>query len=213
MIDVGPPNISSEANNDAQTLQVIDSVPKMKSLPAIVYRVNPQTNKLTRYLADWRDPDYDTDPNYGISQEWLLFNRQGDQYDRLPEWVPYSEIADPERVNLQDATTLNIGRIWGGLPRSRIIELYRHRDLLYSEPTETYVGSGVLHAYFIELSDSTALHPKFIEVYDNISPNDFLRPEFSEPLELRPPQESEWDVGYNRLLGYDDMQQDEIQDS
>lgn len=31
----------------------------------------------------------DPDPNYGIEQEWLIFQRQGDQYDRLPEYNPY----------------------------------------------------------------------------------------------------------------------------
>lgn len=30
----------------------------------------------------------DTDPGYGISQEWLIFQRQGDQYDRIAEWNP-----------------------------------------------------------------------------------------------------------------------------
>ena len=122
MIVVGPPNVSSAAYHSAQTMQVIDSIPKMKSLPAIVYRVKAATGALIRYLADWHDPGYDTDPDYGISQEWLINARQGDEYTRVPERVPYPEVADAQRVNIPGVTTLNLGRFWYGPPRSTPIE-------------------------------------------------------------------------------------------
>lgn len=62
------------------------------------------------------DSRFDTDPDYTISQDWLLNNRQGDQYDRLPERRPYPELANETAYNLPGVTTLNRGRVWYGLP-------------------------------------------------------------------------------------------------
>jgi len=53
------------------------------------------------------DKSRDKDPNYGIEQQWLLFQRQGDQYDRLSEWNPdqnliedtsYDKLPRPQRI-------------------------------------------------------------------------------------------------------------------
>lgn len=123
LIAVGPPNRSSIPNNDAQTLTVINAVPRIANVPVFIYLRDPETRQIVRYLAqDERDNIYyDTDPNYGISQEWLLFNRQGDEYDRLPEWHEFPEFADAQRDNLSGVTTLNNGRIWYKPPRSRRI--------------------------------------------------------------------------------------------
>lgn len=123
LIVVGPPNRSSYVNNTAQTMSVINSIPKMANVPVFVYLKDPNTGNIVRYLAqDERDLRYyDTDPDYGISQEWLLNNRQGDNYDRVPEWTQTVEIDDRERNNEQGYTTLNRGRIWYGIPRPQIL--------------------------------------------------------------------------------------------
>lgn len=121
IIAVGPPNISSFANNNAQTLAVINNVPKISDLPIFIYTRDIETGKLVRYLAlDKRDLIYyTTDPDYGISQEWLLNNHQGDEYNRLPERIEHPEIAEHEKYNESGYTTLNRGRIWYGPPIER----------------------------------------------------------------------------------------------
>lgn len=123
LIVVGPPNRSSIANNDAQTLSVINTVPLLADVPTFVYLRDPETRQIVRYLAqDERDNVYyDTSPNYGISQQWLLSNRQGDEYDRLPERHEFPEYADAERDNLAGVTTLNRGRVWYGSAPSRTL--------------------------------------------------------------------------------------------
>lgn len=138
LITVSEPNISSDVNNDAQTLRVINSVPSIQSLPAFIYQRDSTTGQLTRYLALETDKSYDTDPDYGINQEWLLFQRQGDQYDRTAEWNKYPEITDAEEFNILGVTTLNEGRIWNGpprtipVPRSEYYDEYK-RYLEYSQ--------------------------------------------------------------------------------
>lgn len=143
---VGPPNRSSYANNDAQTLSVINMVPKIVDVPAFVYLRDSSTGKIVRYLAqDESDMRYyDTDPNYGINQEWLLNNRQGDEQDRVPERTEFVEIADRERNNEQGYTTLNRGRIWYGAPRMNILppsEAYEEYERLV-EYAQTQIEEG-----------------------------------------------------------------------
>ena len=118
IITISSPNISSQVNNDNQTMQVINSVPHLQNLPAFVYQRNNETGQLTRYLVMEEDKSYDTDPNYGISQEWLLFQRQGDQFNRISEWNEYPEITEAEEFNVLGVTTLNEGRVWMGPPRA-----------------------------------------------------------------------------------------------
>ena len=116
---ISSPNNSSQANNDAQTLRVINSVPSMKNLPQFIYQKDPKTGVLTRYLAIEKDTSYDTDQDFGISQEWLLFQRQGDQIDRLSEWISDPVIADAEAQNESGFTLLNRGRVWYRPPKSQ----------------------------------------------------------------------------------------------
>ena len=116
---VSEPNRSTEANNDEKTLHVINTVPSMKSLPSFVYQNNNNTGLLNRYLAIEYDKSYKPDPDFGPSQEWLLYQHQGDQYDRLPERVSDPIIADAESYNEQGFTLLNRGRIWYGPPREQ----------------------------------------------------------------------------------------------
>ena len=119
---VGPPNPSSKSYNNAQTLEVMNRIPRIQDLPLFIYLRDHETGKLIRYLAqDERDLKYyNTDPDYGISQEWLLNTRQGDEYDRLPERIPFPYIADQERFEISGVTTLDRGRIWYGAPRMKI---------------------------------------------------------------------------------------------
>ncbi len=77
---------------------------------------------------------FDTDPNFGLPQQWLLFQRQGDEYDRLPERRPYPELAYDTEFNLP-VTTLNIGRVWYGISKlPTISESKSYRD--YQEALE-----------------------------------------------------------------------------
>lgn len=128
LIIVSEPNISSDVNNDAATLRIINSVPYIQSLPAFVYQKDPITGHLTRYLAMEDDKSYNTDTDYGINQEWLLFQRQGDQYDRTAEWNRYPEITDAEEFNMSGVTTLNEGRVWMGPPRTSPIDRSEYYD-------------------------------------------------------------------------------------
>ena len=141
IITVSAPNISSQVNNDAETLRVINRIPYIDNLPAFIYQRDPTTGKLTRYLAIEEDKSYDTDPNYGISQEWLLFQRQGDHYDRVAEWNTDPQIVDAERDNEQGVTTLNEGRIWSGPPRQQPIlkSAYYEDYLRHLEYSQTQI--------------------------------------------------------------------------
>lgn len=114
---VTTPNALSQIDNDPQTFKVINNVSKMTNLPVFVYQRDSTTGFLKRYLVTERDTSYDTDLNYGMDQQWLLNNRQGDQYDRLHEWISDPVIADAEDQNMFGVTTLNEGRIWGGPPK------------------------------------------------------------------------------------------------
>lgn len=110
-------NALSQVDNDPQTFEVINNIPKMTNLPKFVYQRDANTGFLKRYLVTERDTSYDTDTDYGIDQRWLLNNRQGDQYDRVPERISDPVIANEENNNIFGATTLNEGRIWGGPPK------------------------------------------------------------------------------------------------
>jgi hypothetical protein len=80
------------------------------------------------------DKQFNTDPEFGLPQEWLLFQRQGDEYDRLPERRPYPELAYETEFNLP-VTTLNMGRVWYGIPKLPTIpESKFYRD--YQEALE-----------------------------------------------------------------------------
>lgn len=128
IITISEPNISSEVNNDAQTLRAINTVPYIERLPAFIYQRDSSSGQLTRYLATEEDNSYDTDPDYGINQEWLLFQRQGDQYNRIPEWNQYPEITEAEKFNMLGVTTLNEGRVWMGPPRTSQIPRSEYYD-------------------------------------------------------------------------------------
>lgn len=83
----------------------------------IIYQYNNIEDKFQPPDIDLFSEDIKLDPNYGASQQWLLNNRQGDQYDRLPEWIQDPIIADAEDYNLPGETTLNRGMVWGPLPK------------------------------------------------------------------------------------------------
>jgi hypothetical protein len=135
IVVVSAPNESSQINDDPRTFAVMESIPSMKDLPSFIYEEDPKTGKLIRYLAIEDDPSYNTDTDYGLSQEWLLFQRQGDQYDRLSERIPYPDIAEAEAFNEQGVTTLNEGRVWYGPPRAPKIR----RTSEYYEEYEKYL--------------------------------------------------------------------------
>lgn len=121
---------------DAQSWGVIEQVPSMPTLPGMIYRTDPTTGVLRRYLAVHDDPDYTTDTDYGINQQWLLNNRQGNEYDRVPEWVPEPETARETNLGLLGVTIANVGRVWEGPPRTQIISSYQDeyaRMLEYSQ--------------------------------------------------------------------------------
>jgi hypothetical protein len=105
-----------------QPLTQHDSRPPFKieksrlDLPAFLYQKNDD-GKLTRILVRETDNSYNTDSNYGIGQQWLLFQRQGDQYDRLPEWNTNPEQARKESFSESGISTVNDGMVWGPLPR------------------------------------------------------------------------------------------------
>lgn len=85
-------------------------------LPVLTYLQDPQTGESVPQILNSDPDDVDPDPNYGIEQEWLLFQRQGDQYDRIAEWREEPDEADAEDYNLQGVSTLNDGYAWGPLP-------------------------------------------------------------------------------------------------
>jgi hypothetical protein len=95
-------------------LPTIKNPPPQSTLPVFVYRQDTAGN-LTRYLVA-EDDNRDADPDFGIEQEWLLFQRQGDEYDRLPEYVPDQERAVLEQYNVPSNSSLNQGVAWGPLP-------------------------------------------------------------------------------------------------
>jgi hypothetical protein len=75
-----------------------------------------EPNYIDKSRSDNDDKYYNTDPNYNISQEWLLFQRQGDQYDNLDEWNTTPESSHKEAFNEEGFSTLNTGLVWGDLP-------------------------------------------------------------------------------------------------
>lgn len=117
---ISAPNSSSKDTKDYRTLAAMKYIPFMKNLPEFIYQEDPVTGTLTRYLAVEEDHSYDTDIDYGISQEWLLSQRQGDQYDRVSERIPYPEIARSQEFNEQGVTLLNQGRVWYGPPKPQM---------------------------------------------------------------------------------------------
>jgi len=104
-------------------------VKRVQSLPTFIYKYNKENGKLTRNLVQ-DDSDfkyYNTDPDYGISQQWLLFNRQGDEQDRLPERRPYPDIAEKEN-NSEQVTTLDRGRVWHYPPKSVPVQISKYNE-------------------------------------------------------------------------------------
>lgn len=79
-----------------------------------------EPNYVNTSTPDNDDKYYNTDPNYNISQEWLLFQRQGDQYDNLDEWDTTPEASYKESFNEIGESTLNEGMVWGPLPQEKI---------------------------------------------------------------------------------------------
>jgi hypothetical protein len=109
-IPVIPYKVSAE-------LPTIKNPPPINKLPTFVYELNPTTGNLERYLVT-TDDNSDQDRDYGIEQQWLLFNRQGDQYDRVSEWNPDPEPASREYNNELGYSMVNEGMVWGPLPKT-----------------------------------------------------------------------------------------------
>lgn len=120
---INPPTVTSAYYHTPQTLAVMETLPERTDLPTFIYRYDKETNKLVRYLGrdDWDREYYNTDPDYGMVQEYLLNARQGDQITRVSERVPDPWIADKERDNQLGYTILNEGRVWYGSPPLKVI--------------------------------------------------------------------------------------------
>jgi len=97
-------------------LPTIKNPPPMSELPILEYRPDPITTKLNRYLIT-KDDNSDQDVDFGIEQQWLIFQRQGDEYDRYPEWNKYPESAYRESNNEIGYSILNEGMVRGLLPK------------------------------------------------------------------------------------------------
>jgi hypothetical protein len=104
-------------NTDTTKIKLRYPISVTEDLPAFIYEKDPNTGVMNRYLAVEDDKSYNTDSKYGINQEWLIFQRQGNQYDRIPGWVPDPIIAEAEKYNEQGYTIGNIGDIWNGPPK------------------------------------------------------------------------------------------------
>lgn len=95
-------------------LPSIKNPPPRSTLPVFTYRQD-STGNLTRYLVA-EDDNRDADPEFGIEQEWILFQRQGDDYDRIAERVTDQERTVKEQYNVPSNSSLNQGITWGPLP-------------------------------------------------------------------------------------------------
>lgn len=122
LVQTRPKGVTSiqAATYDPEDITVIPGrAIRQPSANTLVYQRNPATGELNRFLATAADPGYNPDPDYGITQKWLINARQGDHYDRVEEWNKNPLIADAEAQNMQGYTTLNEGMVWGPLPRIR----------------------------------------------------------------------------------------------
>lgn len=71
---------------------------------------------LKRVLNVKLDSDYNIDPDYKAPQQWLLNNRQGDDQNRLPEYILDQEAARKEQYGMVGESTLNRGIVWAPIP-------------------------------------------------------------------------------------------------
>ena len=94
----------------------------LSDLPKFLYTRDSETGIMIRYLAVEKDTSFVTDPDYTNQQQWLLNQRQGDQYDRVKEWIPYPNLAVAESDNEQGFSLLNEGLIWGDVPNITILD-------------------------------------------------------------------------------------------
>lgn len=94
---------------------------------------------IKRVLSIKTDPNYSTDSNYGAPQEWLLNNRQGDHYDRIPERISDQQAAIDEEFGMVGESTLTKGIVWDSLPDVQMndprMESYL-KNINYSEDFE-----------------------------------------------------------------------------
>lgn len=146
---VSSPNVTSGYYHTPQTLEVMNSLPQRTDLPAFIYRYDNETNRLVRYLGldDWDREYYETDPDYGVVQEYLLNARQGDQINRVSEWVPEPWNADKERHNQIGYSIRNEGRVWYGPPPMTVLP--------HSAAYEEYLRALEYFRINIEESDGT----------------------------------------------------------
>lgn len=89
-----------------------------KELPAFAYRIDPINGRLDRYLV-MEDDDSDWDQEFGVNEEWMLFQRQGDQYNRIPEINSEPEAAYRESNSMLGYSIAIQGIGWNSLPRIR----------------------------------------------------------------------------------------------
>jgi hypothetical protein len=78
---------------------------------------------IRRVLNIQIDPNYQPDPDYGSPQAWLINNRQGDDQNRLSEYVLNQEEARNEEYGMVGESTLNKGIVWAPIP-----EVYMNND-------------------------------------------------------------------------------------
>lgn len=80
------------------------------------YVVDPSTDRAVRAVSrPRRNFLYDIDRDYTDEQNWLLNNRQGDQYFRLPEWNDYPMQAQYESDSMIGRSISNEGMVWEDL--------------------------------------------------------------------------------------------------
>lgn len=69
------------------------------------------------------DQDYAPDKEFRAPQQWLLSARQGDDQNRLPEYIFDQRAAAQEEKRVTGESTLNRGIAWAELPERNYLEL------------------------------------------------------------------------------------------
>ena len=92
---------SSSIDDNSVLPLIVESGVIIQSRPSSYYQMasylyDEASDEPVPQLPSLRSTDPDPDPEFGISQEWLLNQRQGDEYDQIPERKDdYSEAEDP----------------------------------------------------------------------------------------------------------------------
>lgn len=120
--DILPLTITRESEDSVEIVTdinsnnfIIYSSDDSNYLPRFIYERDEVTGEVSTYLAVEEDDSFNTDVDYTDRQQWLLNQRQGDQYDRIRERIPRTELADLESNNDSSINLLNEDMIWHGI--------------------------------------------------------------------------------------------------